>query len=200
MKGKLTERQEDILSFVSNFASEHGYPPTVREIGEHFGFLWPAARGHLKALERKGVIKIKPSKSRGIEITRLTSSEGVSIPVAGKIKAGRPALAVENIETHILIDKKLFKSDSLFSLKVTGDSMIDAGILDGDYVIVNPQVTIKSGEIGVALVGDEATVKRVFLSKGKVRLKPENKDMEAVIYNASEVTILGKVVGVIRKL
>ncbi len=200
MKSGLTERQGDILRFISAFAREHGYPPTVREIGEHFGFLWPAARGHLKALERKGAIKINPSKSRGIEITGLNLSAGVTIPVAGRIRAGRPVLAVEDIDAHILVDKNLFKSDDLFSLRVTGESMIDAGILDGDYVIVNPQITIKSGEIGVALIGDEATVKRVFLSKGKIRLKPENKDMEPVIHTASEVTILGKVVGVIRKL
>lgn len=197
---KLTERQKNILCFITSFAMKHGYPPTIREIGEHFGFLWPAARGHLKALERKGAIKINPSKSRGIEIMGLNPSEGLTIPVAGRIRAGSPALAVEDIESHILIDKNLFKSEGLFSLKVMGDSMIDAGIFDGDYVIVNPQSAIKSGEIGVALIGDEATVKRVLLTKGKIKLKPENKAMETVAYNTNEVTILGRVVGVIRKL
>lgn len=197
---ELTGRQREVLEFIRGHADERGYPPTVREIGEHFGILWPAARAHLKSLEKKGVIKMLPSKSRGIEIVGLQQGKGVSVPVAGEIRAGRPLLAVENIEGHIIVDKTLFPAEGSFSLKVTGDSMIDAGIFDGDYVIVKPQSTIENGEIGVVLINDEATVKRVFKSKDKITLKPENRALQPVTYDAGEVTVLGKVAGVIRKI
>ncbi|MBI4848988.1 MAG: repressor LexA [Nitrospirae bacterium] len=197
---ELTGRQKKVLDFLKEYAQKHGYPPTVREIGEHFGFLWAAARMHLKAIERKGFIKINPAKSRGIEILGLRQSEGIMAPVAGRIRAGRPILAVEEIDSHIFIDKTLFPAEDAFSLKVTGDSMIDAGILDGDFIVVRPQSTIRNGEIGVALIEDEATVKRVFREKGKIILRPENKTMKPATYNADEVTIMGKVMGVIRKM
>lgn len=122
------------------------------------------------------------------------------LPVAGTIRAGKPVLAAENIDAHILIDKSLFPEQDSFSLRVTGDSMVEAGILDGDYVIVRQQSSIESGEIGVALIGDEATVKRIFMDKGKITLTPENRLMKPVSYGHGEVSIIGKVVGVIRKL
>jgi repressor LexA len=199
MKG-LTDKQQRILEFLKEYTKNHGYPPTVREIGEHFQFLWAAARGHLKALDRKGFIKLNPSKSRGIEIPGLMSSEGLMLPVAGTIRAGKPILAREEIDAHIMVDKFLFPHQDSFCLKVTGDSMIDAGIFDGDYVIVRPQKTIGNGEIAVVLLEDEATVKRVFKEKKKIILKPENRDMQPTEHNANEVIIIGKVAGVIRKL
>jgi repressor LexA len=197
---ELTKRQRKVLEFLTSYTKKYGYPPTIREIGEHFGFLWTAARGHLQALERKGFLKINPSKSRGIDIIGLKPTEGLMVPVAGKIRAGRPILAIEDIDAHILIDKSLFPVKEAFSLKVTGDSMIEAGILDGDYVVVKPQKVIENGEIGVFLIGDEATVKRIFKDEKKIILKPENRDMKPESYNPDEVTIIGKIIGVIRKI
>jgi repressor LexA len=196
---ELTKKQRKVLEFLTSYTKKYGYPPTVREIGKHFGFLWTAARGHLQALGRKGFIKIHPSRSRGIEIIGLKPTEGFMVPVAGKIRAGRPILATEDIDAHILIDKSLFPAKDAFSLKVTGDSMIEAGILDGDYVVVKPQKVIENGEIGVFLIGDEATVKRIFKDEKKIILKPENRQMQPESYNPDEVTIIGKVIGVIRK-
>lgn len=197
---ELTDKQRRILEFLTEYTKNHGYPPTVREIGDHFKFLWAAARGHLQALQRKGFIKLSPSKSRGIEIPGLMPSNGYMVPVAGKIRAGKPILAREDIESHIVVDKDLFKDNNAFALRITGDSMVEAGIFDNDYVIVKPQKTIENGEIGVALLGDEATVKRVFKENEKVILKPENRYMKAEPYNHDEVTIIGKVIGVIRKI
>ncbi|MBI5747797.1 MAG: repressor LexA [Nitrospinae bacterium] len=196
----LTPRQRNIFEFLIKFIKKHGYPPTVREIGEHFGFLWPAASGHLRALERKGFIRINPLRSRGIEVKGIKEAAGFTVPVIGKVTAGKPILAVEDIEGHMLIDKTLFKTEDAFSLKIKGDSMIDAGILDGDYVIVKPQASIESGEIAVALIGDEATVKRIYIKKTQIILKPENKDMKPIAYNPESVKIIGKVIGVVRKI
>jgi repressor LexA len=197
---ELTRRQRRVLEFLTSYTKKRGYPPTVREIGKRFGFFWAAARGHLQSLERKGFIKINPTKSRGIEIIGLNPIEGLKVPVAGKIRAGRPILAIEDIDAHILVDKSLFPAEDAFSLRVTGDSMIEAGILDGDYVVVKPQKGVENAEVGVVLIGDEATVKRVFKDNEKLILKPENRHMKPESYNPDEVTIIGKVIGVIRKM
>ena len=202
----LTDKQQKVLYFVISFAQDHGYPPTFREIGEHFGFGWCASKAHLKAIERKGFIKLIPSRSRGIEMLgkpRLSGpgpSEGRTIPVAGKISAGQPLLAVEDVESLLFVDATLFPDKDAFSLKVSGDSMIGAGIYKGDYVVVRPQQAIENGDIGILLIGDEATVKRFFKDKGKVTLKPENCSLQPVTYKADEVTVIGKVLGVIRKI
>lgn len=197
---ELTEKQKRVLHFLVEYTKRHGYPPTVREIGEHFKILWAAARVHLKAIEKKGFIRLNPSKSRGIEIAGFRPATSRMLPVAGKIRAGRPVLAVEDIDAHILVDKVLFPAEDSFSLRVTGESMVDAGIFDGDYVIVKPQREIKSGEIGVVLVGEEATVKRVVVKRGSITLVPANREMEPVIHRPDEVKIIGRVIGVIRKL
>jgi repressor LexA len=197
---ELSPQQRKVLEFLTAHTKKHGYPPTVREIGEHFGFLWSAARSHLRALEKKGFIRLNPSKSRGIEIVGLTPAEGFMLPVAGTVRAGSPILAAEDIDTHILVDKTLFPSEHSFSLRVTGDSMAEAGILDGDYIVVKKQHSIVNGEIGVALIGDEATVKRVFIDKKKITLKPENRRLKPVSYEHGDVSIIGKVIGVIRKI
>lgn len=196
----LTERQKKVIDFLKSYVKDHGYPPTMREIGEHFGFTWPAARGHLIALGRKGVIRINPLKSRGIEIIGLRQKDAVELPVAGRITAGEPILAIEEIESHMLVDKNLFKDSNAFVLRIKGDSMVEAGIFDGDYVVVRPQKEITSGEVGVVLIGEEATVKKISVKRGSVTLIPANKMMKPVTYKPDEVSIVGKVIGVIRKL
>ncbi len=197
MKG-LTEIQRKILDFLKAYTGNHGYPPTVREIGERFKIFWPAARKHLQSLERKGFVRLNPTRSRGIEIVGFQFSGERSIPVVGRIRAGEPTVAIEEINSHIRIDSSLFPAEDTFSLRVVGDSMRDAGILNGDFVIVKPQSTVVHGEIGVILIGDEATVKRVIFKDELVMLKPENKDMEPMIYRPEEVSIIGKVIGLLR--
>jgi len=197
---ELTDKQKRIVEFLKTYVGEHGYPPTMREIGEHFGFTWPAARGHLAAIEKKGAIRMNPMKSRGIEVIGLRPKDVLSLPVAGRIRAGKPLLALEEIESHIVVDRNLFKGGDSFALRVTGDSMVDAGILHGDYVVVKPQREIRSGDIGVVLIGEEATVKKVYPKRGSITLVPANKMMEPVTYRTDEVSIIGKVIGVIRKL
>ncbi len=197
MKG-LTEIQRKILDFLKAYTGNHGYPPTVREIGERFKIFWPAARKHLQSLERKGFVRLNPTRSRGIEIVGFQFSGERSIPVVGRIRAGEPTVAIEEINSHIRIDSSLFPAEDTFSLRVVGDSMRDAGILNGDFVIVKPQSTVVHGEIGVILIGDEATVKRVLFKDELVMLKPENKQMEPMIYRPEEVSIIGKVIGLLR--
>ena len=197
---ELTDRQKKVIEFLKSYVKEHGYPPTMREIGEYFGFTWPAARGHLIALNKKGMIRINPLKSRGIEIIGLRQKDVVELPVAGRITAGKPVLAIEEIESHIFVDRNLFKDSDSFVLRIKGDSMVEAGIFDGDYVVVRPQKEITGGEIGVVLIGDEATVKKIAIKKNSITLIPANKTMKPVIYKPDEVSIVGKVIGVIRKL
>lgn len=197
---ELTKKQKRIIEFLRSYVKEHGYPPTMREIGAYFGFTWPAAKGHLIALKKKGLIRINPFKSRGIEILGSKYRDAFELPIAGRIRAGKPILAIEEIEDHIVIDRNLFKDSDAFALRITGDSMVEAGIFDGDYVIVTPQRVIENGEIAVVLIEDEATVKRVYKEKKKIVLKPENKAMQPTEHKPEDVTILGKVVGVIRKL
>lgn len=199
MKG-LTDIQGRILEFLKDYTGNHGYPPTVREIGERFKIFWPAARKHLQSLERKGFVRLNPTRSRGIEIVGFQFSGERSIPVVGRIRAGEPTVAIEEINSHIRIDSSLFPAEDTFSLRVVGDSMRDAGILNGDFVIVKPQSTVVHGEIGVILIGDEATVKRVLFKDELVMLKPENKQMEPMIYRPEEVSIIGKVIGLLRNL
>ena len=196
----LTKRQRGIFNFLLSYVQENGYPPTIREIGEHFQIFVTAARNHLKALEKKGLIRISPYRSRGIDILSFKPSTGFMLPVAGKITAGKPILAREDIEAHILVDKSLFPYPNAFSLKIKGDSMVEAGIHDGDYVVVRPQRTIENGEIGVVMIEDEATIKRVYKEKKRLILRPENRNMKPSAYNLDEVAIIGKVIGVIRKI
>lgn len=196
----LTDKQAEILDFLGQWIQERGYPPTIAEIARHFGFHVGAARGHLQALQKKGYIKINPNISRGIEITGLNITQGRAVSVVGKVRAGEPMYCLQDVTSQIYIDKDLFKSPDAFSLKITGDSMKEAGILDGDYVIVNPQQTIENGEIALVLIEDEATVKRVFIKDDEIVLRAENKDIPDRTYKSNEVIIIGKVIGVIRKI
>jgi len=206
---ELTRRQKEILDFISETTEKNGFPPTIREIGKKFRIASTnGVRAILSALSSKGYIRRKPLLSRGIEVLRSVSSSFgqvkpalVSVPLLGRISAGLPVLAVENVEGSIGIDKTLFPGDGIFFLKVTGDSMRDAGILNGDYVLAQQQNTADKGEIVVAMRGDEATVKRYFPEKNKVRLEPANPEYGPIIVEkrTPDFFIAGKVIGLLRK-
>ena len=206
----LTERQGEILKFIILNKEKFGYPPSIPEIQREFSFKSPnAVQDHLEALERKGYISRHAHKARGIEILVHTASNennrnnALQIPIVGEISAGRPILAQENVEGTIVIDKSIIKnSNGNFALRVKGDSMINAGILDGDYVIVSQQPDAEQGDIIVALIEDEATIKRFYKEGNRIRLQPENDTMEPIIIKTDEnqVRIIGKIKGVIRKI
>ncbi|MBO8162602.1 MAG: transcriptional repressor LexA [Brevibacillus sp.] len=202
---KLSSRQQAIMDFIRKEVKDKGYPPSVREIGEAVGLASSSTvHGHLARLEKKGLIRRDPTKPRAIEL--LTDDNGyqndfemsvVRIPVVGKVTAGQPITAVEHVEEYFPLPESLVSTDNVFMLRVSGDSMIEAGILDGDYVIVRQQSVANNGDIVVAMTEeDEATVKRFFKEKSHVRLQPENSAMEPIILQS--VTILGKVIGVYR--
>lgn len=200
MKSSLTERQRKILQFLKRYVSRRGYPPTLREIAQNFRIKWTQGiEKHLRALEKKGYIK-RSSRARSIEIMRF--SQGRSIPVVGTIAGGKPILAEENIEKTFALSKDLLSGKNNYFLKVEGDSMREAGILDGDYVLVRPQSMAEKGEIVAASIGDEATVKYFFPEKNRVVLKPANSDFEPLVLNegSDDFRILGKVTLVLRIL
>jgi repressor LexA len=204
---KLSKRQQDILDFIKEEVKKKGYPPSVREIGEAVGLASSSTvHGHLARLESKGFIRRDPTKPRAIEIldmeetARMPASNVVNVPVVGKVTAGQPITAIENVEEFFPLPERLVPADEqVFMLEVMGDSMIEAGILDGDYVIVRQQKTANNGDIVVAMTEeDEATVKRFFKEKDHIRLQPENSTMEPIILR--NVSILGKVIGVYRQI
>jgi repressor LexA len=204
----LTERQRQIFEFLATYVDAHGYPPTVREIGEAVGLASPSTvHAHLANLERAGLLTRDPTKPRAIELHREPKAEPVAdvhrLPLVGEVAAGGPLLAEDNVEEYLAVPEPLSKGGEEFLLRVKGDSMVNAGILEGDIVVVRREQTAENGDIVVALAGDdesatEATVKRFFREDGRVRLQPEN-DMLAPIY-AEHVQILGKVIGVFRQL
>ncbi|NPV28319.1 MAG: transcriptional repressor LexA [Firmicutes bacterium] len=195
----LSTRQMAILNFIQETIDRRGYPPSVREIGEAVGLKSSSTvHAHLVNLQKKGYIKRVPTKPRAIELTGDNTSV-VRIPIVGRVAAGEPILAVENIEDTFPLPANFLKTtNNVFMLRVRGDSMINAGIYDGDFVIVRQQNTADNGDIVVALLGEEATVKRFFKEKGGVRLQPENDALEPII--SKDVAVLGKVIGVLRKL
>jgi len=202
---KLSKRQQEILDFIKKEVQTKGYPPSVREIGEAVGLASSSTvHGHLARLESKGFIRRDPTKPRAIEILTgdstqvMNPSNVVNVPVIGKVTAGQPITAIENVEEYFPLPERLVSpDDQVFILEIMGDSMIEAGILDGDYVIVRQQQTANNGDIVVAMTDEhEATVKRFFKEKNSVRLQPENSNMEPIILR--NVTILGKVIGVYR--
>lgn len=214
MKKNLTDRQQEILSFLQQFLEANGYPPTLREIGKHFNISSTfGVKRHLEALEKKGYLNVMSNASRGISITRDELSQTESskiyqingirnIPIVGRVAAGSPILAEENIDGTIAIDSNFIrKSDNSFALKVKGDSMIDAGIFEGDLVIINPQTNATNGDIIVARIDDEVTVKVYENKNQQIKLIPQNKNYDPiVIKNSNEFSIVGKVTGVIRWL
>jgi repressor LexA len=206
----LTERQRQILDFLTRYVDSHGYPPTVREIGEAVGLASPSTvHAHLANLERAGLLKRDPTKPRAIELFREPKPEQVEtadvhkLPLVGEVAAGGPLLAEENIEAYVAVPEPLSKGGEEFLLRVKGDSMVNAGILDGDIAVVERRQDARNGDIVVALAGDdesadEATLKRFFREDGRVRLQPENDALEPIY--AQHVQILGKVIGVFRQL
>lgn len=203
MHKDLTERQVAILEFIKKRIRLKGYPPSVREIGEAVGLSSSSTvHGHLHQIEEKGYIKRDPAKPRAIEITDGTSEiikkEMVNVPIIGKVTAGEPILAFEHVEDTFPLPLDFVRSDNVFMLSVRGDSMIEAGILDGDYVLVKQQSTARNGEIVVALIEDEATVKTFYKEKNHIRLQPQNPSLQPIILN--DVSILGKVTGVFRRI
>ena len=206
MTTKLSKRQQDILDFIKSEVRQKGYPPSVREIGEAVGLASSSTvHGHLARLESKGLIRRDPTKPRAIEIldnnqSDIPQSKVINVPIVGKVTAGLPITAVENVEEFFPLPENLAPADEqLFMLEVMGESMIEAAILDGDYVIVRQQNTANNGDIVVAMTEeDEATVKRFFKEKDYFRLQPENSTMEPIILR--NVSILGKVIGVYRHI
>lgn len=201
MKEQLTERQAKILDYIRYVTRVRNYPPSVREIGEAVGLSSSSTvHNHLNQLERKGLIKRDPSKSRTVQLVENADVEGkrrgaVAIPVIGNVAAGQPILAEQNVEDHVLLSQDVAQ-EGWFMLKVRGDSMVNAGILDGDMVIVKPQQEAPNGTIVVALVDDEATVKRLDRSNGQIRLVAENPRYEPII--ANHASMVGAVKGVLR--
>ncbi len=221
----LTERQEKILSFIKKSIQDQGYPPTIREIGEHFGIRSTnGVNDHLKALERKGYLLRGELKSRALsvieggrsgggrfprisrrELSPVGEGEVVEVPVVGKVAAGAPILAQENITDHVRIDSMLLGDGGrkVFALRVAGDSMIGDGIFDGDYIFVRKQLQAGAGEIVVAMIEDEATVKRYYPEGDRVRFQPSNPRLQPIYVNRDdfrETQIIGVVVGVYRKM
>jgi len=199
----LTKRQREILAYVMDNMQERGYPPSVREIGTALGLTSSSTvHSHLAALEKKGFIHRDPSKPRAIEILKDGASQPpkrvVHVPVLGRIAAGQPIFAEENIEDVFPLPRDFVREDAAFILRVRGDSMIDAGIHDGDYLVVRQQATANNGEIVAAMLGDEATVKRYYRERDHIRLQPENSTMSPII--ARDVTVLGKAIALIRRL
>lgn len=203
---KISKRQEDILTFIKDEVKKKGYPPSVREIGEAVGLASSSTvHGHLARLESKGFIRRDPTKPRAIEILDPEGLEALKpgvlhVPLVGKVTAGLPITAIENIEEYFPLPESFGTSeDNLFMLEIVGNSMIEAGILNGDHVVVKQQTTAHNGEIVVAMTEeDEATVKRFFKEKDYFRLQPENTSMDPIIVD--NVSILGKVVGVFRMI
>ena len=218
----LTARQREIFTYIQQRIKE-GYPPTIREIGSKFGFSEKAAHDHLNALEKKKYIGREGGKPRAISILKeadpklktskwlegqnsnpvLAETERtiIEIPIFGRVAAGTPLLASQNIEGTLPIPTRMVHNhDECFALRIIGSSMVGAGILEGDYVIVRRQAIADPGDIVVALVEDEATVKRFYIDGEQVRLQPENPAIEPTLFNVSDVMILGKVIGLHRQM
>ena len=208
----LTKRQKEIFDFIKRYSDSHGYPPTVRDIGKAVGLASSSTvHAHLANLEKAGLLRRDPSKPRAIELLdravgnvkdtvesvgRTVGLGGSGLPLVGAVAAGSPTLAEENIEDFVQVPAMAGGTDGEYVLRVRGDSMRDVGILAGDYVVVRPQDTASDGDIVVALVGDEATVKRFFREADHIRLQPENSEMQAI--RSRDVRVIGRVVGLFR--
>jgi len=199
----LTKRQQEIFDFIKRYSARYGYPPTVRDIGKAVGLASSSTvHAHLSNLEKVGLLRRDPSKPRAIELLDraaggIKSMVGAGgLPLVGHVAAGQPILAEENIEEYVSVPEAAGGEDGEYLLRVRGESMKDAGILEGDLVVVRPQEDASDGEIVVALVGEEATVKRYFREPDHVRLQPENDAMEPI--RSKDVRVLGRVVGLLR--
>ncbi len=202
--GSITAKQQEILDYIKNCILEKGYPPAVRDICDAVGLRSTSSvHAHLATLERNGYIRRDPSKPRAIEVTDdsfgMARRELVNVPLLGTVAAGQPLYAVQNIENYFPIPAEYLPNRQTFMLKVRGESMVNAGILDGDLVLVEEQNTVRNGEIAVALIDDSATVKTFYREDGYVRLQPENDSMDPIIVR-DDLRILGRVIGVMRML
>lgn len=198
----LTSREADIIDFIRNNVRTRGYPPSVREIGTAVGLKSSSTvHGYLKRLEEKGYLRRDPTKPRAVELIGETGQAGAEdinvVPVLGRVAAGQPVLAEENRDFSLPLPVSYFGDGDFFMLKVRGESMIDAGIFEGDLVVVRQQPDANNGDIVVALIGDEATVKRFYRENSHVRLQPENRSMEPIMVR--DVSVLGKVIGLLRR-
>ena len=201
----LTKRQQEIFDFIKGYSAKYGYPPTVRDIGKAVGLASSSTvHAHLANLERIGLLRRDPSKPRAIELLRDRAAAGVrgfvnpGLPLVGQVAAGQPVLAEENIEDYVQTPACAGGDSGEYLLRVRGDSMQNVGILEGDIVVVQSQDTAQDGDIVVALIGEEATVKRFFHEDDHVRLQPENETMEPI--RSRDVRVLGKVVGLMRSM
>jgi repressor LexA len=205
----LTKRQQEIFDFIRKYSAKYGYPPTVRDIGKAVGLASSSTvHAHLANLEKIGLLRRDPSKPRAIELldravgSAVESVKGIvrneGLPLLGSVAAGQPMLAEENIEEYVSVPELAGGSDGEYLLRIRGESMKEAGILEGDHVVVHPQETATDGDIVVALLGEEATVKRFFREPDHVRLQPENETMEPI--RSKEVKVLGRVVGLLRRV
>jgi len=225
-RGVLTDRQREILEFITRSISERGYPPTLREIGLHFGIRSTnGVNDHLRALEKKGYLQREDLKSRALRpmVTSATSggsssgrggasggrrdarsADVVEIPLVGRVAAGAPLLAVENVQDTVHVDRFFIgQTKEVFALRVKGDSMIEDGIFDGDYIFVRKQLQASRGDIVVAMIGDEATVKRYFPEGDSIRFQPANSSMQPIVVRKRDfksVNLVGVVIGVYRKM
>lgn len=200
-QGKISKKQQEILEYIKNQILQRGFPPAVREICEAVNLKSTSSvHSHLETLEKNGYIRRDPTKPRAIEILddsfNLTRREMVNVPIIGQVAAGQPILAEENIEDYFPFPVERMPNKQTFLLKVRGESMVNAGILDGDYVLVEQDATASNGDMVVALIEDGATVKTFYKEEGVFRLQPENDFMDPII--VKEVSILGKVIGVMR--
>ncbi len=198
----LTKRQKEIFDFIGRYASKYGYPPTVREIGKAVGLHSSSTvHAHLANLEKSGLLRRDPSKPRAIELLVDKAKRAIQpsgLPLVGSVAAGEPILAEENIEEYLDVPEMIGGEDGDYILRVRGESMKNAGIIEGDFVIVRPAETAEDGEIVVALIGEDATVKRYFREQDHIRLQPENEAMEPI--RTTDAELLGRVVGVFRRV
>jgi repressor LexA len=197
----LTKRQQEIFEFIKGYLGKHGYPPTVREIGKAIGLASPSTvHAHLAKLEKSGLVRRDPTKPRALEllVDRAKRVVRPGMPLVGTVAAGQPVLAEENIEEYLELPSVMGGESGDFVLRVRGDSMRDAGILEGDFVVVRPADDADDGEIVVALLGDEATVKRLHHEPDGLRLEPENPAHEPI--RSAEAKVIGRVIGVFRKV
>ena len=198
----LTKRQQEIFDFIKRYSAKHGYPPTVRDIGKAIGLTSSSTvHAHLANLEKLGALRRDPTKPRAMEILTDRAKKVVApagLPLVGRVAAGQPILADENIEDYVEVPQIAGGDEGEYVLKVQGDSMKNAGILEGDYVVVHTTETAQNGEIVVALLGEEATVKRFYKEEDHVRLQPENEALEPI--RTRDVQVLGRVVGVFRRV
>jgi repressor LexA len=198
----LTKRQQEIFDFIKRYSAKHGYPPTVRDIGKAIGLTSSSTvHAHLANLEKIGLLRRDPTKPRAMEVLVDKAKKVVApagLPLVGRVAAGQPILAEENVEEYVEVPQIAGGDEGEYVLRVQGDSMKNAGILEGDYVVVHTTETARNGEIVVALMDEEATVKRFFKEKDHVRLQPENEALEPI--RTRDVQVLGRVVGVFRRV